>query len=447
MRPLDHVLVLGGSVAGMLAARAVSDHAHRVTIIDRDRFPDGPAHRKGTPQSRHANNLMPRALSELERWFPGFADEAVARGAVRDLGARTRFWARGELLAFSALEDAPNVMMTRELLDDVLRGRLRALPNVRLLGETVFSGPELHGDRVTGARVRASGVESVLAADLVIDTTGRGSSGLANSGPHGSPNPPEICLEVGVRYASRTFVRRPGGPFPEALAFLVNPTPACPRGGVAFAVEGERWLVTLFGYVGEQPPTALDGFLDFAGGLVSDDIARLLRHAEPLDEGVPFHFPAARLRRFDRVERPPEGWLALGDAVCSLNPCYGQGITSAALQAVTLEHTVGAGTHRLASRHYAAAIPHALQLLELGWGRDAEIPGVEAPPSPQPAPVRWYLGRALACATTDTVVCRAFQRVVGGLAPPQSLLAPRLVWRVLRHGGRAAPRAATSVAA
>ena len=80
--PTTSALVIGGSLAGMCAARVLSDFVDRVTIIERDAYPSAPDFRPGVPQARHVHNLLARGLREFEGFFPGFERRLLERGAV-----------------------------------------------------------------------------------------------------------------------------------------------------------------------------------------------------------------------------------------------------------------------------------------------------------------------------------------------------------------------------
>jgi 2-polyprenyl-6-methoxyphenol hydroxylase-like FAD-dependent oxidoreductase len=197
--------------------------------------------------------------------------------------------------------------------------------------------------------------------------------------------------------------------------------------------------VTLFAYGHEAPPLDVDGFLAFARRLVAPDLARLLESASPLDAGAPFTYPTACLQRFDRARVQPPGYVCIGDALCSLNPCYGSGITSAALQADALASVLKRGPAALPRRYYAAAVQAASRPFELTWSADLDIPGVVAPPNPTPAPIRAYLRRAMRAAAHDAQVALAIRRIIGLLDPPYALLRPALAARVLlgrRHSAK-----------
>ena len=169
---------------------------------------------------------------------------------------------------------------------------------------------------------------------------------------------------------------------------------------MAFAVEGDRWLVTLFAYDGEKPPTTLAEFRAFAQTLVVDDLFELLARSTALDDGAEYVFPTACLRRFDRLRALPDGFLSLGDALCQLNPSYGQGLTSAVLQADALAKALAGGREALSRRYYKLAVKAASQPFNLSWSADLDLPSVIAPPNPTPAPIRVYLRRAMRVAVT-----------------------------------------------
>jgi 2-polyprenyl-6-methoxyphenol hydroxylase-like FAD-dependent oxidoreductase len=439
-RGLSHAIVLGGSAAGLFAARVLADHADRVTLVERDDLPDAALHRKGTPQSRHANNLLPRALVCLEAWFPGVLGELKQAGAV-PVADNVRAIIRGH--RFALTRGAPTtLLLTRPLLDAILRRRMRALGNVSLwTGREVT---DLHSDgtgTVTGVVIRGERGETTLTGDLVVDAMGRGSRARGWLTSRGHAEPAVTQVQVNVRYASRLFSRAADDLQGDRMV-IISPTASVPRGAVAFAVEGDRWLVTLFEYGGGRPPLALAGFRDFARSLVVGDIGELLDGATPVDDGAVFAYPMASLRRWDRLRKPPEGYICLGDSLCQLNPSYGQGITSAALQAEALASVLAGGRGSLPRRYYRRAVKAASHPFDLSWSSDLQLPSVVAPPSPTPAPIRAYLARLMRVACHDSVVALALRRTMGLLDPPPVVLRPAIAARVLFGNAGVAPEGA-----
>ena len=180
MRPSNHhAVVLGASMAGLTAARVLADAYQRVTVLDRDTFPVAGGHRRGVPQSRHAHALLASGRAALEELFGGLTDELVAAGApVGDLQADIRMYNEGLRLR-QAPAGLTVLVVSRPLLEDRIRDRVRALGNVRLVDGCTVTGlaatPDGHG--VGGVRVlRGDGPgEELVRADLVVDATGRGS--------------------------------------------------------------------------------------------------------------------------------------------------------------------------------------------------------------------------------------------------------------------------------
>jgi hypothetical protein len=288
------------------------------------------------------------------------------------------------------------------------------------------------GRRVTGARVlhRAGSAEQVLGADLVVDATGRGSRTPVRLEALGYPRPVKEQVRIGLSYATRTY-RLPPDALDGDLAVLQTATSEHPRSGVLLRLEGDRWMVTLAGRLGDHPPTDPDGFLAFARSLRFPDIYQAVRDAEPLDDPVGFRFPVSVRHRYERLDRFPDGLLVLGDAVCSFNPVYGQGMTVAALEALILRRHLQHGTRPQPHRFFA----DLARVVDVPWdiavGGDLAFPGVQGRRTPKVRLINAYLARLHAAAAHDASLASAFLRVAGLVAPPQSLLHPGVAVRVL----------------
>ncbi len=271
----------------------------------------------------------------------------------------------------------------------------------------------------------------MLDADLVVDATGRGSRApvwleALRFGP-----PDEDRVRVDVGYATRRYQL-----VPDALdgdfACLHGPTPDCPRGGALARLEGDVWMLTLFGYLGDHPATDPAGFDSFARTLRCPDLHDAVRGGEPIDDPVPFRYPANVRRRYERMRHLPEGFLVMGDAVCSFNPIYGQGMTVAALHAVALRRCLENGDRRLARRFFRAAAKVADHAWKMATGADLALPDVEGPRTVQVRLVNAYIDRLLSLAASDPAVAVSFIRVAGMVDPLPTLLHPSLALRVLR---------------
>jgi 2-polyprenyl-6-methoxyphenol hydroxylase-like FAD-dependent oxidoreductase len=433
----DHAIVCGGSMGGLLAARVLSDHYRRVTIVDSDVFPACGEQRRGVPQGRHTHGLLASGRDVIERLFPGISAELVGAGAVAGDIVRDARWfnAGGRLAHFTSGLDG--LLMTRPMLEGFVRRRTFALPNVEVRTDLRVESLTAGADRQRVTGIAAGGAE--LAADLVVDATGRGSHAPQWLEALGYPAPPEEKVEVALAYTTRFFRRRPeqlGGD----TAAVIPPEPVGKRGGVMLAQEGDRWTVTLIGHFGQAAPAELTGFVEYARTLPAPYIYEVVREAEPLSEALTARFPASQRRRYERLKRFPEGFLVFGDAISSFNPIYGQGMSVAALESEVLAAEVARGSDGdLAGRFFR----RAAAVVDIPWsisvGNDLRMPETIGPRNAGVTFINWYMSKLHRAAHADPIVAMAFYRVGNLLAPPPSVLAPRVAWRVLMGNLRRAP--------
>jgi 2-polyprenyl-6-methoxyphenol hydroxylase-like FAD-dependent oxidoreductase len=425
-----HAVVVGASMAGLLAARTLAESFARVTVLDRDTLPEKAVHRRGVPQDRHVHAVQPRGLRQLEELLSGLTAELVDAGAVP---GTMRFHLSGHLIIPTG--GGPSLFASRPLIEHRVRARVAALPTVTIRARCPVTGLLAGGDRVVGVRAGDAGV----AADLVVDATGRGSRTPLWLAELGYPAPREDRVEVVLRYATRTYRLRPGALRHDA-AVLIVATRAVPRGALLAALEDGRHIVTATGMGPDAPPTDPAGFDRFLTRLPAPDIAEALTDAEPLDDPVGFRFPASVRRRYERLTRFPDGLVVLGDGVCSFNPIYGQGMTVAALQAAALRDELTRGDAFCARRYFRTVAT----ILDAPWivaaGADFAHPHVTGPRGFTIRLFNHYLPRVHAAAARDPVIATAFLRVTGMLDPPIALLRPDRLARVLLGTHQDVPR-------
>lgn len=418
-----HAVVVGGSMAGLLAARVLTDWFEQVTLIERDELPSGPAPRKGVPQSRQTHGLLAGGCEVLEQLFPGMTADLIREGAVPgDMLADSWWFLEGGWLARER-SGLDGLLMSRPFLEHAVRRRVLGLSNLSVRKGSVDA--LMHrGGCVTGVQIDGQ----ALPAELVVDATGRGSRTPQWLDDLGYGRPVEERVTVGIKYTTRLF-RRSGGPG-EPVAVIVPPTPDGKQGGVMLSQEGGRWTVTMVASFGAAPPTDLAGFLDFARRIPSPAIYTHIQEAEPIGEAQTYSFPASVRTRYETLARFPERLLVIGDALCSFNPIYGQGMTVAALEALALDKAVATGLDDLPRRFFTSAAAVVDVPWQLAVGGDLRIPEVVGTRSRMGSILGWYIARLHEAAHTDATLAIAFMRVANLVRPPQTLLSPGALVRV-----------------
>ncbi|SFJ76631.1 FAD-dependent oxidoreductase [Streptomyces pini] len=445
----SHAVVIGAGLAGLTAARALADAYERVTVLDRDTLPAEPAPRRGVPQSRQLHVLLARGAQALEELFPGFLEELLAAGATRaDTQGEAHWYLDGHLLR-PAHSGVISYGASRPQVEHHVRARVAALPGVTIREGTEVLGPVTTPDRgrVTGIRVRPRAKdtkdtketeEETIPADLLVDASGRGSRAPVWLEELGYPRPRQTRVRADVVYVTRHFRREPhhiGGRSGVALV----PFPGLPRGGAIVSEREDRFAVVLFGLLGEEPPADEAGMLAYAESLPGPDVAEVLRTAEPLNEPVRMRYPASARHHYEKLDRHLGGFLVTGDALCSFNPTYGQGMTAAAQQAIVLRALLARDrdTGGLPRRFFRAAAKVVDTPWLLAAGGDLRFPEAEGRRGPADGLLDRYLTRYRAAASADPVLGRTFLSVAHMLQPPTRLMSPGHVLRVLRAPRRA----------
>ena len=323
-------------------------------------------------------------------------------------------------------------MCSRALVETRLRAHVLAMPNVSLAGGLVVRGLRLQHGRIDGVVADRGGDPVTLAADLVVDASGRGSSAVAWLERVGVTPPPVSRVEVGVTYTA-VDVRRSGADLDGALFAVVQNTPQLARIGVALPAEADRWKIVLGGYFGDAAPASRDGMLAFASSLPDPALRGLLKN-DWLTEATRHRFPSSQRRHWERVRRLPAGFCSIGDAVASFNPVYGQGMSAAALQAEALARCVdrAGNTARLPHEVATATAKVVANPWRIATGADFIYAETTGPKAPGTDRINTYMRKVFVAAANDDVVNLALSRVQQLLAPPPSLFAPSLVRRVRR---------------
>ena len=440
-------VIIGGSLGGLLTARVLSSYFDRVTILERDAVVNHPQPRKGQPQARHLHGLLATGLQVMTRYFPDLPQALVENGAIMaDFANSMQWYAYGGYRKRFKM-GVQSMLMSRPLLEHLVRERVLALPNVRLLdncgvlGLVTASSTSLSAavsrQQVTGVQVEYRnniGPNQTLVADLVVDCTGRGSRSPQWLQELGYEPAPESEVKIDVGYATRVYRRDPADPRGTDWVLITPEAPRETRFGAIFPVEGDRWICSMGGWLGDHAPLDEASFLEFARSLPAPDIYNIISRAEPISDTLPHKFPHSLRRHYEKLRRFPEGYLVLGDAISSFNPTYGQGMTSAALQAVELDALLA---RRSTLNGIARAFfKRAAKVIDIPWqlavGEDFRFPQTTGPKPAGTDFINRYVAKVHRATLHDEVVGEAFLKVMNLMAPPPSLFHPRILWRVLR---------------
>jgi 2-polyprenyl-6-methoxyphenol hydroxylase-like FAD-dependent oxidoreductase len=436
-----HAVVIGGSMAGLLAARALADHFGRVTVLERDRLPDGPDGRKGTPQARHIHVLLTAGRRALEQLFPGLMGELVAAGALDYDALNDMDWNTAAGWGVRFPSPIRVLGATRDLIEWGIRRRVLADARITVWQQIDAVSLRLDpaGRRVVGLTVddRAAGTQGeALDADLIVDAAGRASRTPLWLEAAGFPRPRETVVNGFLGYASR-FVRPPTTWKGDWKTMYVQcAPPARKRGGVIASVEGGRWMVTLAGGGKDYPPTDEEGFKAFARSLADPRFPEAYEAAEPLSEIVGTKTTENRVRHYEELTRRPEGLLIAGDAACAFNPVYGQGMSTAAVGAVTLSECLrrhGAGSlDGLASAFQKKLAKANSRAWLLATGEDYRYAEAEGPPPGRLTRLmHGYLDRVTALSVRSPSVRLRLMEVLHLIRSPASLCSPDVLVRAL----------------
>lgn len=436
-------IVIGGSMAGLLATRVLSDHFHEVILIERDKMNNIPQSRKGQPQTRHVHVLLARGFQVMSQYFPDLAQSIKREGGlVLDLGQNMHWYCYGGYRRRFKL-GVEAVISDRTFLEWQVRKRVVNLPNVKVLDG--FSVDKLLStnkhERITGVSIKQQDHQEntrTFLSDLVIDCCGRSSKSTKWLAELGYPQAPRSVVSCGTGYATRLYHRNPDEPNSQEWFFITPEAPKEYRAAGAFPIEGNRWIVSLGGWHGDHAPKDEAGFLEFARSLPAPDVYDLILRSKPLSEISIYKYPASTRHHYEKIKAFPDSYLIMGDALCSFNPLYGQGMTTAALQAAALDKLLQErdGSLEGISKTY---FKRAAKILDTPWktavGEDFRFPETKGKKTAGTDLINAYIARIHRATHYDKVVCSTFLKVLNMLEPPVSLFRPHILWRVLFSKG------------
>jgi len=436
---LKQAVVIGAGMGGLAAAKAVAPHFEKVVVFDRDSLPDAPKPRPGTPQARHTHGLLAGGHRALERLFPGIELDLVQAGAVR---MRMRRDMRFEVPGFDPLPPRDlgfdQFGLSRPTLERICRRRVERERNVEFRPRTRVAEliPSPDNSAVAGVRFEDTrGTPGSLAADLVVDASGRASPTLRFLEAIGSPSPATIEIGIDQAYATAVFEKPEHAPTDWLFVAHVPTPPGSSRLGIIIPIEGRRWSVSLCANHGDAAPSDIDGFKAFAKSLRVPTIYNAIRGAKLVGDIARFGMPCSMRRAFDKLDRFPRGLVPLGDSVCRFPPVQGQGMSVAAQECCVLASLIESRRgladplDGLAESFLAAIQP----LLEAPWAvamADLVYPQTRGERPPDFEKRVPYMRALMRLAAEDADADRIVFEVRALLKPHSALFEPELVSRV-----------------
>src|SRR6266480_2936995 len=438
-----HAVVIGASMAGLLAGRVLSEHFEQVTIIERDRISRDTEARKGVPQARHVHVLFKKGASLLTEFFPDLSSTLALRGAPYVDSIDDVRWYHYGVWKARFPSEIRGYSQSRPLLEKSVRDCISARANIHFIDACDVTGLLASSDhtRVIGVQLlyrSADHHEEELLADFVVDASGRGSKAPQWLMSLGYDRVRETTVKVDIGYSSRIY-RHPKQTL-DWKALIIYPTPpGGKRGGYVVPIENDCWIVTLVGWLRDYPPNNEQGFLDYAKSLPVPNLYEAIKDTEPVTPIVTHKFPASQRRHYEQMSRFPEGLVILGDAACSFNPIYGQGMTTAALEASTLNdclcqrlRNAGEGNPIRLTQHCQQAIAKVVKVpWLLATSEDFQYPETEGQRPTCMRFLNWYVGKLHVLVSSYPLAAKRFYEVLHMLKSPFVLFEPRILLAML----------------
>lgn len=435
-------IVIGGSIAGLLSAKVLSEVFDEVLIVERDLIPKNAVERTGVPQSPQPHILLTQGYRLLKDFFPGLEKDLQAAGAVPvDWGQDFQYFAFGDWCANTAEPTGlDSFSCTRPLLEATVRRQVEQIGNVERLSPYRVQALVGNADKVTGIRCRQSKDrtdERVIEADLVVDASGRSTNALKWLAALGAPVPEVEKIDAQLGYATGRY--RIPDDWNEAWKVLLisHEPPEKTQLGYLARVENNELIATLGGYCQEYPPLAQDEFMKAAKQLPDGAFYDAIAQSTPISEIKAYRSTANRLYHYEQLDKMPTGFVAIGDAVCALCPAYGQGLTTSAMSALTLQDwllenaknaEVGeslAFQKKLAKRiqpAWSAATTNDSGFLNGEGDRKKNLVG---------RLLSGYMRRLVAKTHTDGELTLALAKITHMVDSPAKLLHPKMIFKVL----------------
>lgn len=432
----SRVVIAGSGIAGLLAARVASDYFDEVIVIERDKEPTEAIPRKGVPQGHHIHVLLNKGEEILEELFPGIRARLTDSGSVKcTLGKDVKWYLAGKWMP-SFEGGMVTFFQSRPLLEHIIRSSVNAIGNVRFLythrvetynideTNTVFRSVVVM-DTVTG-------ICEAMTADLFIESSGRGSQFHRVLENLGQSAVKESCVGVDFAYSSGVFEIDKSVELDRSAILVYPKAPEETRAAAMIPIEEGKWLATAAGYSGDHPPVEPKAFLNYIGSISQPHIYEKLKKGRLVGDLKQFKFKSGVRRHYEKSTSQIQGMLVVGDAICSANPFFGQGIAVAAQEAKVLEDLLRENGPR--SLNWSSTVIRGYyrrisKILDISWGlaigEDLKYPTTTGNKPFGYAASRFLKDRIMSSNSPE--VAKQFYRVMHFVEKPKSLASLRIL--------------------
>ena len=418
-------------MAGLCAARILSDAYENVNIVERDELPDEPVARNGAPQTSHPHALLEPGRATFEDLFPGFGEDLLGEGGLLIDALSDIKWYDEEDFVADGSERSPMYAASRPLYEHVVRQHVRSIDNIHVRDQYRFVNYVTDADSIAGVDVRDDdGDERRIDTDLIVDATGRTSRTPQFLDDLGYDEPSVDEVSIDVRYSTMRIERPPS----DRRLFFVPPSAPRTRGTYIIPIEDNQWEVLLQGVHGDEPPREPEEVVEFLESLPVGELSQLVETFPQTSDGLhQYPFPSNLGRRYEELDEFPTGLVVTGDAVASFNPIYGQGMSVAALDALVLHHALAEGDRENLTKRYFDELTDILDpVWQISVGSDFTFEQTTGPKPFGTDLTNRYLSRLIRKGHSDPVLRTEVCRVLILAQPPSTLFRPSVVWRAFR---------------
>ena len=428
----EKAIVIGGSIAGLLSARVLSDHFKEVILVEKDPYPDNGKVRNGTPQANHIHLLLVKGNEILQHLFPGLEKDLLLKGAnkIDFLNDGRYLLPSGWAQKFSS--GIITLTCTRILLESTIQEQVKKIPNIKFQYDTYISSVVLENTNKVSLQTSDN---KKIQGDLIVDCTGRNSKTPSWLENVGYPKPQETRVNSFVGYATRRFIPSKKKRNWKMLVILNKPT-TNPRAGIIYPIEGGKWLVGLSSIGKNHPPVDENGFLEFTRQLESRELFDSLKDAVPDSEIHGYKIQGSRKYLYEEMSKWPENFIVLGDAVSVFNPFYGQGITSAALGVMTLDKMLkNSKLEKGFTKKFQKRLSETVSLpWILGTSEDMRWPTtIGKRPGMLARLVQNHAQKVLLLGPKSTLATKSFLQMMHMIKPPTVIFHPVILLQLITH--------------